>query len=151
MIIGQTHDIWMSKTDPGLSKYFIPPVIEIPQLPNAELKALSFQYKNVPVLAVQKVSQALDTDFMIWGMCGVSSDPLGFSFQIFHDHGNTHRAMFNKHQRQANALGTAQFPLFLLELYPVSKGDALMVEMKNLANVNPTTIIEVLLWGAIPA
>jgi len=151
MFYGQTHEIYLPQRDPGLGRYFIPPMIEIPQLPDAELKALSFQFKTVPVLAVQKVSMALDTDFLIWGICGVSSDPLGFAYQIFHDHGDTHRAMFNKHQRQNNAAGTAQFPLLLLELYPVSKGDALMVEMKNLATVNPTAIIEILLWGAIPA
>jgi hypothetical protein len=147
---GQTHpEIFLPQRDPGLGKFFIPPVIELPF--EAELKALSYQFKTVPVLQVKKLSMALDTDFLCWGITGFSTDPLGFSFQIYQDHVDRQRAWFNKHQRQANAAGTAQFPFLLREVVPVAQGDALMVEIKNLANVNTTSFIEIVLYGGVPA
>lgn len=147
---GQTHpEIFLPQRDPGLGKYFIPPPIELPY--EAELKALSYQFRNVPVLQVKKLSMALDTDFLCWGICGFSSDTLGFAFQIYQDHADRQRAWFNKHQRQANAAGTAQNPFLLREVNPVAQGDALMVEVKNLATVNTTSFIELVLYGAVPA
>lgn len=126
-------------------------------LPSGDLKLLSFQFgiqpgsTTVEVAGTAEVAQTLPRSFLVWAVTGVyinTTDPgSSFDYQIFHTHEGKQRQWFNKHQNQANAIGTAQRPFMLRSPYLFMAGDQVECEVKN-RSIAGAARIEVVLIGA---
>ena len=124
------------------------------ELPAVELWAYSFDFGFLPgnpqvgALGTSELSYALGEEVLVWAITAADSDAAGFRYMLYHQRQGAQRQLFDKHQLQVNAAGTAQFPVFLKSPYLLLPGDSILCEVKSLSN-NPSNIQVVLFGGRL--
>jgi hypothetical protein len=93
------------------------------------------------------VSQNPPGAMAVYGITGDSSDPAGFSAQIYVTRNGQQRQLASVSFPGGNLAGTAQRPMFLGAAEILDPTDLVTVEVANLATAGAD--IQVVLWGAM--
>jgi hypothetical protein len=127
----------------SLSSLYFPDEKHIP--PDAQVRAIGFQFLNIAPLATGYRSIQVTPAFLAWCLLGV--DTLGaFGLQLWHYTPSAQRQLFSTTVNSNVGAGSAQLPLPLMEPELFSNGDSIRCQIKNLSTTT-TDSIWVALWG----
>lgn len=131
---------------------YVPPAIE---LPDGNVFTLGFDFPGTAALANLEHAEAVREDFLVTHILGVTDAPKGtFFLQIYHQHGQEQRQLFDTPRKLEIAAGSAQRPLLLPSPYLLAAGDTVTVAIANtgqsLAGAYVAAYIQVALWGIHP-
>jgi len=123
------------------------------ELPAGRMCQLVFDFPLLAPLQVGKFKINIVADTLLWAITGMGSSasiagPLAgpYRVQFFHEHMGEQRQLFDRHELDANEIGTAQQPMLLKETYPLVRGDSILAEVKSLDPLNNETV-QIVLWG----
>lgn len=122
------------------------------QLPDGQLRVRVFDFPALANLETGELAIPFDSDSLIWAFTGNSilSDGVTagtYRVQMTHRFDGKERSFFDKHQMDANVIGTARRPFLLRETQLCRQSDSLLVEVKNLdSTAGLTAHIQVVAW-----
>jgi hypothetical protein len=112
---------------------------------------VGFDFPNTPALGTDERSETIMHDVLLTHILAhTDAADDSFFLQLYHQHGQEQRQLFEKQLKVELVAGSAKAPLFLPTTYFVAGGDVLTVAISNVgknAGAYVAANIQVALWG----